>query len=196
MDEDKYTRLVREGSDYELLRARRGMFSMWSIPQKIRGCSFVLFAASATFPILFFLPPAVQEQYVGVDVAATRVAFTGLTLFSIGCLVGASLGLATVAAYRDRLDEISEQQAWSLVGIENVFSGIGYVTGLLGVVATLALAAVGHAGVETLETLAASGVYPYRGDGRVAVTVRVATGIAFCSAITVFVLGTVIESLE
>ncbi|SFB69179.1 hypothetical protein SAMN05444422_101224 [Halobiforma haloterrestris] len=196
MDEDKYTRLVLEGSEYELLRARWGMFSRWSIPQKIRGCSFLLFAASAMFPIMFSLPGAVQERYLGVDVAASQVGFTALTLFSVGCLVGSSVGLAVLAGYRDRLDDISERQAWSLVGIEDLFSGLGLVTGLLGVVATLVLAAIGHAGVETIDALVASGVRPYRAGPRIAVTVAAASGIAFCCAITVFVLGTFTESFE
>ena len=195
-DRDKYTQLVLEGSEYEFLRARRGLLSGWSIPQKIRRCSYLLFASSALLPILFFLPPAVRQQHLGVDPISSRVALTALVLFSVCCLVVASVGLAATATYRDRLDRISEQQAWSLVGIEGLFSGIGFGSGFLGVVATLVLASVGYAGAETVETLVAAGVDPYHSQAVVAVPVIVASGIAFCCAIAVFLLSVLTESLS
>lgn len=195
-DHDKYTRLVLDGSEYELLRARRGLLSRWSIPQKIRRCSYLLFVSSSMLPIMLFLPSAVQEQYIGIDPASSRVSFTALALFSVCCLAVASVGLAATATYRDRIDDISEGQAWSLVGIEGMFSGIGFVSGFLGVAATLALSGVGYAGVETVDALVASGVDPYHSQAGIAVTVAAASGIAFCSAITVFLLGILTESLE
>ncbi len=66
-DRDKYTRLVLEGSEYEFLRARRALLSRWTIPQKIRRCSYLLFAASSMLPIMLFLPAVVQQQHVGSD---------------------------------------------------------------------------------------------------------------------------------
>ncbi|MWV41295.1 hypothetical protein [Natrialba sp. INN-245] len=195
-DRDRYTRLVLEGAEYELLRARRGLLSRWSIPQKIRRCSYLLFAASTMLPIMHFLPAAVKQQYVGANPAFSRVSFTALTLFSVCCLLVASLGLAGTATYRDRIDDISEQQAWSLVGIEGLFSGIGFVSGFLGVAVTLALSSVGYAGIETVDALVASGVDPYHSRAGIAVTVATASAIAFCCAITVFVLGVFTESLE
>lgn len=194
--EDKYTELVLEGSEYELLRARRGFLSRWSIPQKVRGCSYLLFAASATFPVLYFLPTSVRRTYVGLDPASSRLSFTVLALLSVGCLLFASLGLVAIAAYRDRLDDISEDQAWSLVGVEGVFSGIGFVTGLLGVVATLVLSGLGYAGVETIDSLVTAGVDPYHASPGVPVSVFESSSIAFCTAIGVFLLGSFVESLE
>lgn len=195
-DRDKYTRLVLEGSEYEFLRARRGLLSGWTIPQKIRRCSYLLFATSALLPILFFLPAAVRQQYLDVGPASARVALTALALFSVGCLVVAGIGLAATATYRDRLDRISEGQAWSLVGIEGLFSGIGFGSGFLGVVATLVLASVGYAGVETVEALVAAGVDPYHSQAVVAVPAVVASAIAFCCAIAVFLLSVLTESLR
>ncbi|TYT61866.1 hypothetical protein [Natrialba swarupiae] len=195
-DRDKYTRLVLEGSEYEFLRARRALLSRWTIPQKIRRCSYLLFAASSMLPIMLFLPAVVQQQHVGSDPAFSRVSFTALTLFSVCCLVGASLGLAATATYRDGLENISEEQAWSLVGIEGLFSGIGFVSGSLGVTVTLVLSAVGYAGAETVDSLIASGVDPYHSKAGIAVTVATASAIAFCCAITVFLLSVFVESLE
>lgn len=195
-DRDKYTQLVLEGSEYELLRARRGLLTRWSIPQKIRRCSYLLFASSSMLPIVLFLPPAVQQQYLGVGPASSRVALTALALFSVCCLVVASVGLAVTATYRDRIDEISEEQAWSLVGIEGLFSGIGFISGLLGVAATLVLSSVGYAGVETVDALVAAGVDPYHAQADIAVPVGAASGIAFCCAVTVFLLSVLVESLE
>ncbi len=194
--DDNYTDLVLEGREYELLRARRGLLTRWSIPQKIRGCSYLLFATSAMFPLMYFLPTTVRETYLGLDPMSTRVGFTVLALLSVGCLLAASLGLTTIAIYRDRLDDISEELAWSLVGVESMFSGIGFITGMLGVVATLALSGIGHAGVETIDQLVASGIDPYHAGPAFALTVVTASGLAFCCAIAVFVLGSVVESLE
>lgn len=194
--DDKYTDLVLEGKEYELLRARRGLLSRWSIPQKVRGCSYLLFAASAMLPLMYFLPMTVREAYVGLDPASSRVGFTILTLLSVGCLLVASLGLVATAVYRDRIDEMSEDQAWSLVGIEGLFSGIGFVTGSLGVATTLLLSGIGHAGVDTVDTLVATGIHPYHPGPDIALTVVTASAIAFCCAITVFVMGSVAESLE
>lgn len=194
--DDKYTELVLEGSEYELLRARRGLFSRWSIPEKVRGCSYLLFATSTMLPIMRFLPISVRETYVGLDPVHARISLTVLTLLSVGCLLVASLGLVATAVYRDRLDDISEDQAWSLVGIEGLFCGIGFITGLLGVVATLVLSGIGYAGVETIDALVAAGVDPYHSSAGIAIPVVAASGIAFCAAIDVFVLGTFAESLE
>lgn len=195
-DRDKYTQLVLEGSEYELLRARRGLLSGWSIPQKIRRCSYLLFSGSLLLPIMLFLPSGVKQQYLGTHPAVSRVSFTALLLFSVCCLLVASVGLAGTATYRDRIDEISEQQAWSLVGIEGLFSGIGFITGMLGIAVTLALSAIGYAGIETVDTLVASGVDPYHSRAGIAVPVATSSAIAFCCAIAVFVLGSLTEALE
>ncbi len=194
--DDRYTELVLDGKEYELLRARRGLLSRWSIPQKVRGCSYLMFAASAALPLMYFLPPAVRETYLGLDPANARVGFTILTVLSVACLIVASLGLIATAVYRDRLDDITEEQAWSLVGLEGMFSGIGFITGLLGVTATLLLSGVGHAGIDTVDTLVATGINPYHSGPEVSLTVLTASFVAFCCAITVFVLGSVAESLE
>lgn len=195
-DPNKYTEMVLEGGEYELLRAKRGMLTRWSIAQKIRGCSYLLFAASATVPLMAFLPQSVTETYFGANPAFSEVAFSALLLFSVACLLIAAGGLAATSAYRSSLEEISESQAWSLVGFEDIFSGVGFITGLLGVVATLTVAGFGYAGIGAMESLAASGVHPYHDEFYLSVSVLTAGGIAFCTGANVFVVGNFLERLE
>jgi len=195
-DPSKYTEMVLEGQEYELLRAKHGMLTRWSIAQKVRGCSYLLFAASATVPMMAFLPQSVTEAYFTGNPAVTEVAFSALLLLSVACLLVAAVGLGVISAYRSSLEEISESQAWSLVGFEDLFSGFGFITGLLGVTATLVLAGLGHAGIGTIESLAASGVYPYHDEFFLSMTVLTVGGIAFCTGTNVFVVGNFLERLE
>ncbi|QSG01287.1 hypothetical protein [Natranaeroarchaeum sulfidigenes] len=195
-DPNKYTEMVLDGREYELIRAQHGLLSRWSIAQKVRGCSYLLFAASATVPIMVFLPPAVSQTYFGGNPAFSPVAFSALLLLSVACLLVSAGGLGVVSAYRSSLGEVSESQAWSLVGFEDIFSGFGFVTGLLGVVATLVLAGLGHAGLGAIESLGASGVHPYHDEFFLSMTVLTAGGVAFCTGTNVFVVGTFLERLE
>lgn len=195
-DPNKYTDLMLEGGTYELIRAKHGIFPQWSIAQKIRGCGYLLFAASTTVPVMVFLPQSVTSAYFGSDPLFSEMAFSALLLFSVACLVVAAGGLGVIAAYRLSLDEISESQAWSLVGFEDIFSGVGFITGLLGVCATLALAGIGYGGIETMETLAAAGVYPYHDRFFMSVKLLTAGGLAFCTGTNVFVVGSFLERLE
>ncbi|MFC7114041.1 hypothetical protein ACFQH2_02305 [Natronoarchaeum sp. GCM10025703] len=193
---DKYTDLLLEGAEYELIRAKHGLFAHWSIAQKIRGCGYLLFAASATLPLMMSLPESVTTVYFGSGPLLSEVAFSALLLFSVACLVVAAGGLGVISAYRSSLDDISESQAWSLVGFEDIFSGVAFITGLLGVSATLALAAIGHGGIETIDSLAASGVYPYHDRFFLSVKMLTAGGFAFCSGANIFVVGNFLERLE
>ncbi|MCL9812145.1 hypothetical protein [Natranaeroarchaeum aerophilus] len=195
-DPNRYTEMVLDGQEYELIRARHGLLSRWSIAQKVRGCSYLLFAGSATVPVMAFLPQSVTETYFTGNPAVTEVAFSALLLLSVACLLVAAVGLGAISAYQSSLEEISESQAWSLVGFEDIFSGFGFVTGLLGITATLVLAGLGHAGIGTLESLAASGVHPYHDEFFLSMTVLTAGGVAFCTGTNIFVVGTFLERLE
>lgn len=195
-DQSEFTEMVLEGREYELLRAKHGMLTRWSIAQKVRGCSYLLFAASVTVPVMAFLPNSVAAAYFGANPAFSEVAFSALLLLSVGCLLVAAGGLTGISAYRSSLGDISESQAWSLVGFEDIFSGVGFITGMLGVIATLVLAGLGHAGIGTIESLAASGVHPYQDEFFLSMKVLTTGGIAFCSGANVFVVGNFLERLE
>lgn len=194
--EDEYIDLVLDGSTYELLRARRGISTRWPIPRKIRWCGYLSFAASALLPTVMLLPFSVREAYFGVRPAFAPMALAIVDLVGVVCLAVGGLGLAAVAVRSSRLEEISEDQAWSLVGIEDAFSGIGLVTGALGVLSALALAGVGFGGLDAVRDLLAAGVDPYLMSGTSEPTVLTASGIAFGCAIVVYLLGVLVESLE
>lgn len=194
--EEEHTDPFLGGSEYELIRARSGLSTRWSIPRKVRWCGYLLFAASGLLPVVVSLPAPVRERFIGPDPASAPLAVATVDLLGVLCLVVAAVGLAAVALYRSRLGHIDEDQAWTLVGFEDVFSGIGFVTGGLAVVAALALAAVGFAGVETVQRLVDAGVDPYHMAGDPGVSTAAVSAVAFVCAVGISLLGLRLRRLE
>ena len=182
-----YTDLVLEGSEYELLRLRHGFLTRWSIPAKVRRCGYLLVAASAALPIVAFLPSAVAARYLDTAPTLARLTVTTLLLVSVFLLGVGGLGLIVLVAYRSRFETVPEAVAWTLVGLESIFTGMGLVTGTLAVAVTLVLLAVGYAGPAGVETLRTVGVEPYR-TGAV-VSVAAGSTTAFCVGVVLAFLG-------
>jgi hypothetical protein len=161
---DRYTEVVLEASPYEELRLRRGLLTRLSIPTKIGICSLLFFVAATLAPIAAVLPPAVTEQYFDTDPTAATLSVTVLALFGCGCLLVASIGLAVIAHKRLPLDALSEDAAWRLVGLENICTGVAFLTGGLGICCAVGLVGTGLFGIETVEQLVSIGVEPYQSD--------------------------------
>lgn len=176
-------------TDYDVVRTRSGMSTLWSVEKKIVWCGYFLLAASLLAPITVLLPEAVRETYIGEDPLFTPLSVAGLAELSVVTLFGAALGLFWVAYRGRRPDEITEDEAWTLVGLEEVFSAFGFLMGFVGVVVCIVAVSSGLQGVEFVESLAESSVQPYRGDSAMAVPLAYVTAPAFFGGVIVVGLG-------
>ena len=184
---EEHSDLLPVDSEYELIRLQHGFLTRWSIPVKVRRCGYLLVTASATLPLVAFLPGAVRSAYLGAVPSLARLTVTTLMLASILLLGTGGLGLLALVAYRSRFETVPERVAWNLVGLETIFSGMGLVTGTLTVVVTLGLVSVGYAGPAVVESLRAAGIDPYR-TGAV-VSVAASSTATFCTGIVLTFLG-------
>jgi hypothetical protein len=186
MSEDHTDRLPVD-SEYELIRLQHGFLTRWSIPAKVRRCGYLLVTASATLPLVAFLPAAVRSAYLGAVPQVARLTVTTLMLASVFLLGTGGLGLLVLVAYRSRFETVPEHVAWNLVGLETIFSGMGLVTGTLTVVVTLGLVSVGYAGPTVVESLRVAGIDPYQTGALV--SVAASSTATFCAGIVLTFLG-------
>lgn len=191
--DDRYTELVLEASVYEELRLRRGLLTRLPIAAKIGGCSVLAFIGATVGPIAALLPRAVREQYFDAAPTSTALSVTLLALFGCGCLLLASLGLTWIAHTRSPVDALSEDAAWRLVGLENIFTGIGFLTGGLGIFTAVGLASTGLFGVEMVDSLVALGVDPYQTGASVARTPLATSIVGIVTGIGTAALGLLVH---
>lgn len=127
---------------------------------------------------------------------AATLALAMVDLLGLACLAVAGVGLVAVDVRRSTLANPSEEQMWTLVGFEDLFSGIEFVTGELSVAVALGLAGVGFGGVPAVEQLLAFGVDPYQAVSRPEVTILGASVAAVGCGLVVYRLGVLVESLD
>lgn len=150
-----------EGGTYELLRAQGGLLTRVSLPGKVRYCSYLLLADALVLPEVLALPDAVRTEYVGPAPATATLALAGVALAGALAVFAAGVGLAWLTTRRSRLETISDEQATWLVGVESLFSGIGFITGGAAVLVALGGLAVGFGGVGAVEVVSGEGANPY-----------------------------------
>ncbi len=165
-------------SEYELLRAKHGIFPLISVARKVRWCSYLSFAAALVAPIVALLPRPVREAYFAADPLSTSLGAATVVLFGTLCLGAGGVGLAALAIHLNRSPEPSGSEIWRLVGLEDAFTGIAFVTGALGVLAGIALLATGLTGVDRVETLIGYGITPYFPLPAYPVTPRLTAAVA------------------
>ena len=183
-------------TDYDVVRTRSGMSTLWSVEKKMGWCGSFLLAASLLTPITVLLPDAVRDTYIGEEPLFTPLSVAGLGELSVITLFGASLGLFWVAYRSRRADEISEDEAWTLVGLEEVFSAFAFLMGFVGLLVCIVAVSAGMNGVEFVESLAESSLQPYRGDSAVALPVAYVSASAFFSGVVVLGLAAYASSLR
>jgi len=190
--ENQYTKLVLEATPYAELRHRRGFLSRLSIAAKIGGCSGLFFLAALLAPIVAALPPAVKAQYVASDPLRVELSVSMLALFGCGCLFLASLGLAWIAIRRSPVEELSTDDAYRLVGLEDICTGLAFVTGTLGIASALTFASMGLFGVETIDNVAAVGIDPYQTTALTPTPIEL-SAVAACGGAGTAVLSIVVH---
>lgn len=150
-----------EKTEYEIIRARHGTFTFGTIADRIRWFGYGALAVGLVVPLVLFLPDPVQTAYLPDPLSETVLIAAPIMLTTIVAFLAAGIGLAWIGRWRRRIAPISEQDAWRVVGIEDICSGLGMITGGLGLAVSLVLSGVGYLGVETYEWLLNNGVHPY-----------------------------------
>ena len=167
---------------YELMRAKHTMLPLSTV-RKSRWCGYALLLAALAGPIVATLPAPVRETYFAGDPLRTPLGAAAVALFGVACLAFAGVGLAGLALHVRRGPEPDESRVWTLIGAEDALSGIGFVTGFLGVATGVGILASGHAGVDGVEWLLGIGIDPYLGVRTAVATPLVTSLVALCAAI-------------
>ena len=173
---------------YELMRAKHTMLPLSTV-RKSRLCGYVLLLAAFAGPVVATLPAPVRETYVAGDPLRTPLGAAAVALFGVVCLTIAGVGLAGLALHVRRGSEPDESRVWTLIGVEDALSGIGFVTGFLGVATGVGILASGHAGVDGVEWLLATGIDPYLGVRTAVATPLVTSLAALAGAIATLALA-------
>lgn len=171
------------------------MSTLWSVEKKIGWCGLFLLAASLLTPITVLLPEAVRETYIGEYPLFTPLSVAGLAELSVITLFGAAVGLFWVAYRSRKADEISEDEAWTLVGLEEVFSVFAFFMGFVGISVCIVAVLSGMQGIEFVSSLESS-LQPYRGDSPMALPVAYVSASAFYSGLVVLGLAAYASSLK
>lgn len=167
-----------ERSRYELMRSKHVIVPL-SVPGKLRWCGSLALLAALVGPVLATLPTPVREAYFAGNPTTTPLGAATVVLFGVVAVGIAAGGLTAVAAYVDRHPDPAESRVWLLIGAEDACSGIGFITGALGVISGGAVLASGHWGVDAVERLHDLGVEPYLVFEFIPATPRLTAVVAF-----------------
>lgn len=189
MSQSKLSKADTERTEYELIRARHGTFALGTTEGAIRWFGYGLFALSLVVPILWLLPePVVEAHFTGAPHRAT-IMLVPIMIVTMMAFVSAGVGLAWVERRRRELYPVPDDDAWKLVGYEDISSGFGIITGGLGLAVSLVLGGAGYLGVDTYEWLLNNGVHPYGQFGMAQPTVLTIGVMALVSGLVLIWLS-------
>ena len=172
-------------SRYELMRAKHGTVPV-SIPRKLRWCSVLSGVAALSGPIVVTLPDTVQAAHFTDDPLTTPLGAAAVALFGVLCVAVSAVGLAGIQLYVTRNPDPEESRVWTLIGGEDAFSGIAFITGALGIVLGVGILVTGHWGVDRVAWLIDNGVDPYLVFASVPATPRLTSVVSFAISIATF----------
>jgi len=179
-------------SRYDLMRAKHVTIPL-SIPRKIRWCGYLALLSALVGPVVATLPLPVREAYfVGNPTAAPLGAAT-IVLLGVAAVAVAVAGLTALAVSVGPGSDPSEDRVWLLIGAEDAFAGVGFITGALGIIAGGLILASGYWGVEAVDGLVDSGVDPYLTLNTVSATPRLVTGSGLFVAAVALALSVLVE---
>ncbi|WP_096394558.1 hypothetical protein [Halorubrum trapanicum] len=171
-------------SEYELVRAANVIVPMPPL-RKARICGGVALLGSLAAPVVATLPVGVRDAAFSGPPLATPLAVAAVAL--AGTVAAGLAGLGLVALHRRlaRGPEPTDDAVWSFLAIEDALTGIGFVTGGLGVALGLSLLASGHWGVDALDALRRNGIEPYASVSTLPVTPRLTSAVALAVGLAV-----------
>ena len=181
-----------ERSEYELTRSANIIVPMPPL-RKARICGALALLGSLAAPLVATLPAAVREANFAGPPATTSLGVAAVALAGTVAAGGAGLGLAALQRRLARGPEPADDAVWTLLAVEDALTGVGFVTGGLGVGVGLSLLASGHWGVEALDALRRNGVEPYLSLSTVPVTPRLVTAVALAVGLAVLAATVVVD---
>ena len=179
-------------SAYELTRAANVIVPLSPV-RKARICGAVALLGALAAPLVATLPAAVREANFAGPPAATSLGVAAVALAGTVAAGGAGLGLVALQRRLARGPEPTDDAVWTLLAVEDALTGVGFVTGGLGVGVGLSLLASGHWGVEALDALRRNGVEPYLSLSTVPVTPRLVTAVALAVGLAVLAATVVVD---
>ena len=179
-------------SRYELVRAANIVVPLSPI-RKARICGVIALLGALSAPLVATLPAAVREENFAGSPVATPLGVAAVVLAGVVAAGGAGLALVALQRRLARGPEPSDDDVWTLLAAEDAVTGVGFVTGGLGVGIGLALLASGHWGVEAVEGLRRSGVEPYLPLSSLPVTPRLVTAVALAVGVAVLAATVVVD---
>lgn len=171
-------------SRYELKRAANIIVPM-SPTRKARICAVIALFGSLAAPLVATLPAPVRESAFAGPPASTSLGVAAVALLGTVAAGGAGLGLVALQRRLARGPEPSEDDVWTFFAAEDALTGIGFVTGGLGVAVGLSLLASGHWGVDAIEGLRRSGIEPYLSLSAVPVTPWLVSAVGLVAGLAV-----------
>jgi len=179
-------------SQYELARAANIVVPLSPI-RKARICGTLALLGALAAPLVATLPPAVREANFAAPPLVTPLGVAAVVL--AGAVAAGGAGLALVALQRRlaRGPEPSDDEVWTFLALEDALTGVGFVTGGLGVGVGLSLLASGHWGVEALEELRRSGVEPYLPLSTFPITPRLTSAVALVVGLAVLAATVLVD---
>ena len=174
-----------ERTEYELLRAKHVIVPR-PVRTKLRWSSVIALLAALVGPVAATLPGPVREAYFSGNPPTTRLGAAAIVLAGVAGLAAAGVGLTAVALYVDRHPNPPESRAWSLLAVEDAASGLGFVTGTLGVAGGGTILASGHWGTGAVRRLTDLGIEPYLVYEPIPATPRSVTVAALVVALGTF----------
>lgn len=179
-------------SRYDLMRSKHITVPL-SIPRKLRVCGYIALIAAFVGPVVATLPTAVRAQHFAGDPTTTPLGAAAVVFLGVAAVAVSAVGLTAIAVSVDRAPDPPESRVWLLIGAEDAFSGIGFITGALGVVSGGVILASGHWGPDAVDRLIASGINPYLVFDAVPATPRLTAVAALLVAIGSLVSGVIVE---
>ena len=181
-----------ERSEYELTRSANIIVPMPPL-RKARICGALALLGSLAAPLVATLPAAVREANFAGPPASTPLGVAAVALAGTVAAGAAGLGLVALQRRLAQGPEPTDDTVWSFLAVEDALTGIGFVTGGLGVAVGLSLLASGHWGVEAREALRRNGVEPYLSLSTVPVTPRLTTAVALAVGLAVLAATVVVD---
>ena len=179
-------------SRYELARAANIVVPL-SPTRKARVCGVLALLGSLAAPIAATLPAPVRDAYFTGAPTATPLGVAAVALAGTVAAGGAGFGLVALRRRLVHGPEPAEDEVWTFLAVEDALTGVGFVTGGLGVGVGTALLASGHWGVEAVEGLRRSGVEPYLPLSSLPVTPRLVTAVALAVGVAVLAATVVVD---
>ena len=179
-------------SRYELKRAANVIIPM-SPSRKARICGVLALLGALAAPVVATLPATVRESAFTAPPVSSSLGVAAVVLLGTVAAGLAGLGLTALQRRLARGPEPTDDAVWTLLAAEDALTGIGFVTGGLGVALGISLLASGHWGLEAVDGLRSNGIEPYLPLSAAPVTPLLVSAVGLILGLAVFGASVAVE---